>query len=102
MRANLAQGKPACSNDYPPLPAPSTKSKCEMFWMLASRSLSAEEKKEFQEVSIIKVLSGVETNICYKKENWENKGWCQTGRFNTQWGVCSNSCEHVYSGNKKV
>ena len=103
MRDNLAQGKPACSKDYPTLPAPSTKSKCEMFWKLAEAEvLKLELKKEFQEVSIIKVKEGVETHTCYKKENWENKGWCQTGSLKSQWGVCSNSCEYVYSGNKKV
>ena len=102
MRDNLAQGKPACSKDYPTLPAPSTKSKCERFWKLASRRMPAELKKEFPEVSIIKVKEGVETHTCYKKQNWENKGWCQTGSLKSQWGVCSNSCEYVYSGNQKV
>ena len=102
MRDNIAQRRPACSKGYPPLPSPSTKYKCELFWKLASRSTSARVKKEFQDISIIEVREGVETHTCYKKENWENKGWCQTGKLNTQWGVCSNSCKHVYSGNKKV
>ena len=102
MQDRIAHGRPACSKDYPPLPSPSTKYKCEMFWKLALRITPAPVKKEFPKIAIIKVREGVRKHTCYKKESGENKGWCQTGTLKTQWGVCSNSCKHVYSGNKKV